>query len=208
MLPSAAAVSPLNLQPRVTAAPRCDWTAAVPTLFCSSSAGSIRSVYIRHIPGKEPRFQLLRLSSTALAGRTPTPGFHGGGVLFQSHYLKGFKNPPTSASECGGGKKNQTHQHQVKILTLEGSKGQNEPLSIIRVKDGEREIKNKTKTSGAGQSTHHGGHGAALVGGRHQRAEVRLPAQAGGREALVLQALGHPRGQQPGGAAVVVAAVP
>lgn len=79
--------------------------------------------------------------------------------------------------------------------------------------------KNKTKTSGCrgrgvavAAATHDGRHVAALVGGRHQRAQVGLAAHAGGGGggALVLHALGHGAGrQQPrGGAVAAEAAVP
>lgn len=74
---------------------------------------------------------------------------------------------------------------------MEGGRGNNDGLK---------------KTDG---STHNGGHVAAFVGGGHQRAEVRLPAQAHCRKALVLHVLGQSWRQQPRGAAVVaVAAVP
>lgn len=63
-----------------------------------------------------------------------------------------------------------------------------------------------------GAATHDGRHVAALVGGRHQRAQVGLAAHAasGGGGALVLHALGHGAGrQQPrGGAVAAEAAVP
>lgn len=45
-----------------------------------------------------------------------------------------------------------------------------------------------------GAATHDGRHVAALVGGRHQRAQVGLAAHAGGGGALVLHALGHGAG--------------
>lgn len=79
--------------------------------------------------------------------------------------------------------------------------------------------KNKQKTGGCrgrgaavAAATHDGRHVAALVGGRHQRAQVGLAAHAGGGGggALVLHALGHGAGrQQPrGGAVAAEAAVP
>lgn len=62
-----------------------------------------------------------------------------------------------------------------------------------------------------GAETHNGGHVAALVGGRHQRAQVGLAAHAGtsSRGALVLHALGHGtwRQQTRGGAVAAKAAV-
>lgn len=62
-----------------------------------------------------------------------------------------------------------------------------------------------------GAATHNGRHVAALVGGRHQRAQVWLAAHAsvGSRGALVLHALGHGAWRQKtrGGAVAAEVAV-
>lgn len=64
-------------------------------------------------------------------------------------------------------------------------------------------MKNEINDSG---STHNGGHVVALVGGRHQCAEVRFTVHAH-RRTLVLHVLGDWRHQSGGGAVVTVAAI-
>lgn len=63
------------------------------------------------------------------------------------------------------------------------------------------------KRRDGGCGTHDGWHVVALVGGRHQCAEVRLAAHAHSGRTLVLHVLGHStRRQQPRGGAVVTEA--
>ncbi len=57
------------------------------------------------------------------------------------------------------------------------------------------------------KGTHDGQHVVALVGRRHERAEVRLPVHAYCRRTLLLHALGDSSWrQQPGGGTVVTVA--
>lgn len=105
-----------------------------------------------------------------------------------------------------------TYQHQIKVLTLEGSIKAQTTVSLCASLQTDAG-KNKTtlirfhERRDGGRGTHDGWHVVALVGGRHQCAEVRLAAHAHSRRTLVLHVLGHStRRQQPRGGAVVTEA--